>query len=366
MKFTCVVQKIMNRYRQYAVTAKNMLTKPVIVNSLPMHIQIEVTTYCNMNCLSCGRRHIVSHPKNMTYDDFVHIYDQIRPQNINLSGIGEPLLNPEIFRMIEYCKSNDAIVNFPTNLTMPPPVVEKLVHAKLDQLKISIDAVTRETYREVKGADKFDRVIQNIRLINSIKAEMGVHHPDLRFNFALQKYNVHELPRLVNLACEMGVSTIYVQDLNYFSVEDDKPKLCGIDKKTLRKVLNDSERLAKNCGIKTNIANWRRNFERFYNKMLPKDQYVPNNNKCNFPWFSIFIDVEGNVKPCPVFVFAQKGEILGNCMKESFASIWNNDRYQRIRNEFKDNIRRNDICKYCVPPNILDINLIFRKMLLRG
>ena len=355
----------MNKLGRYAITVKNILTKPVAVNALPLHAQIEVTTYCNQDCLSCGRRHIVSKPKHMAFDDFRHIYDQIRPKNINLSGIGEPLLNPDIFRMIEYSRENGSIVNFPTNLTMPAPVVEKLVHTKIDQLKISIDAVTRETYREVRGVDKFERVIQNIRLINSIKAEIGAHHPDLRFNFALQKYNVHELPPLVNLALEMCVSTIYVQDLNYFSVEDDKPELCGIDRKTLKKVLNDSERLAKNCGIKTNIANWRRNFESFYNKMLPKDQFVPNTNKCNFPWFSIFIDVEGNVKPCPVFVFAKNGEVLGNSLKEPFASIWNNDRYHRIRREFKRNIRRNDICKRCVPPDILDINLIFRKMLLR-
>jgi len=54
----------------------------------------------------------------MQFDELKEILDAIQPHNTNLSGLGEPLLNPHIFKMITYCKSKGAIVNFPTNLNV--------------------------------------------------------------------------------------------------------------------------------------------------------------------------------------------------------------------------------------------------------
>ena len=58
--------------------------------------------------------------------------------------------------------------------------------------------------------------------------------------------------------------------------------------------------------IKTNLDNWKRHFDFCHNKMLPQEHFQPNSVKCIFPWVSAFIDVHGNVKPCPVFVW-EKG-----------------------------------------------------------
>ncbi|MCK4790873.1 MAG: phenylacetate--CoA ligase family protein, partial [Desulfobacteraceae bacterium] len=48
-----------NIIQHYATMAFNVLLKPYYVVSLPKHVQVEVTTFCNMNCLSCGRRDII-------------------------------------------------------------------------------------------------------------------------------------------------------------------------------------------------------------------------------------------------------------------------------------------------------------------
>ncbi len=361
-KASSLIQKI----RRHEMTAKNVFLKPLELKYLPTHIQIEITTYCNMDCLSCGRRYLIDKGQHMSFDDFKRIYNQIKPKNINLSGLGEPLLNPEIFKMIEYCRINGSVVNFPTNLSLPEKTIEKLIETQIDQIKVSIDSATSETYQKVRRSEKFNILLQNIRLINRIKKKKGFKKPEIRFNFALQKYNIDELPKLITLAKELNVSTVYIQDLNYFSVEKEKEELCGLNLQKLKKVIKKSELIARNNGIKTNISNWKRNMNRYYNKMLPMNQFVPNNIKCNFPWVSTFIDVHGNVRPCPVFVWEKNAKSLGNCFEQPFREIWNSEPNKKLRWELKRNIRSNPICKRCVPPNIFDMKLILQKMILRG
>ncbi len=350
----------------YGHLAKNVLLKPLEVQQLPAHIQIEITTYCNQDCLSCGRRDIIHDPKHMTFEQFKHIYDQIQPENINLSGLGEPLLNPHVFDMIKYSREHGSIVNFPTNLTLNDKVIRKLIDSKIDQIKVSIDAVDKDTYIIVRQSDKFDIVKRNIETINRIKQEEGLEHPEIRLNYSFQKANMDDLDELVEFAHEHQIGTIYVQDLNYFAVEAEKEELCGFSKEHLIKVLDSADKKAQEYGISTNIGNWRRNMDDFYNKTLPAEQYEANDTKCTFPWVSCFIDVHCNVLPCPVFVWEKESQSLGNALEVPFAEIWNGPMYQQLRAEFKQNIRRNPICKRCVPPNIFDMKLIFEKMLLRG
>jgi radical SAM protein with 4Fe4S-binding SPASM domain len=358
--------KLIKKLYRYGHIAKNAVIKPTTVQQLPEHIQLEITTYCNQDCLSCGRRDIIHDPKHMSFDQFKTIYDDIQPSNINLSGLGEPLMNPAVFDMIKYARQHGSIVNFPTNLTLGERVIKKLIDSQIDQIKVSIDAVENDTYMIVRQSDKLDNVKRNIDTINRIKEEEGLSYPEIRLNYAFQAANMDELVDLVEFAHKNKIATIYVQDLNYFSVENEKEQLCGFTKEHLIEVLEAADNKAQEYGIDTNIGNWHRNLDEFYNKTLPATDFDPNDTRCTFPWVSAFIDVHGNVLPCPVFVWEKESDSLGNCLERPFSEIWNSASYQQLRREFKQNIRVNPICKRCVPPNIFDMKLIFQKMLLRG
>lgn len=352
------------RLRQLYEVGFNVASRSLTPRYLPSHVQIEITTFCNMDCLSCGRRHIVDKGRHMPFEAFRHIYDQIRPVNINLSGLGEPLLHPDLFEIIRYCKHHGSVVNFPTNLSLPHSgVLENLVRSGVDQIKVSIDAASAAAYQAVRGQDKFDQVVENVRTLSRLKEEIGSCHPEVRFNYCLQKTNLEELPRLISLARELSIDAIYIQDLNYFSVEDEKSRLCGFSAQHLARILDDAYRLSRELRVATNILNWKRNFKWLYNKTLPRKDYEANSIRCSFPWISTFIDVNGGVKPCPVFVWDADAESLGNCLDERFVDIWRSERYRALRRDFRRNCRRMPICRRCVPPRLLDIQLIFTKML---
>ena len=87
---TNVKQQLAHRFHKllrYSLLAHSVLFKPLKPRQLPTHVQIEVTTYCNQDCLSCGRRDIIHQPKHMRFKQFKKIYDELKPVNINLSGL---------------------------------------------------------------------------------------------------------------------------------------------------------------------------------------------------------------------------------------------------------------------------------------
>jgi len=61
------------------------------------------------------------------------------------------------------------------------------------------------------------------------------------------------------------------------------------------------------------------------------------------------VTANGNVLPCCISPWTAKdypGLILGNALAESFAAIWNGERYQRFRTQFESK-EAPDPCRGC-------------------
>ena len=76
---------------------------------MPLFVQIEITSKCNLVCKYCQR---TSDPNNksdndMTIDSFNMVINQLKypTRSVHLIGMGEPLLNPDLFSMIRSAKS---------------------------------------------------------------------------------------------------------------------------------------------------------------------------------------------------------------------------------------------------------------------
>jgi radical SAM protein with 4Fe4S-binding SPASM domain len=342
----------------------DIILKPLNVKHLPFHVQLETTTACNLKCMSCPRADLIETPKSMELETFKKIFDQIKPKRINLSGLGEPLANKDIFKISSYASQNGSIVNFPTNFTLARKLMNKFVGSGIAQLKISIDAASREIYLKVRQADKFDEIIEAIRDLNNLKADANGKKPEIRFNFALQKENVHELLDIVELADTLEVKSIMFQDLQYIGMEDKKPALVGdlsFDK--LIQNLNTAAHMASHKKIKTNLHIWLRDFDLYKNKMGSVEIFKPNNTICYFPWFSTYIEINGNVKPCPHYMFVGNEGVMGNIFNEDFKSIWNNDLYKDFRKALKSRTRPFTPCKNCVPQKLSNLIHFTFKML---
>jgi len=292
------------------------------------------------------------------------IIRELCPTNINVSGIGEPFLHPDIFEIIQYARENGAAVNCATNFTRVKGRHRRIVESGINQLKVSIDAACPETYRIIRGEDAFGDILENLRRIRDLKRELGSELPSVRFNFALQRFNYQELPALVELAAELGVDGIYVQYLSYNDMEDRKTMLTAdMSREGLRRILQEAGNSAKKHGIATNLAIWEKDFELLWKAMLPMPAYEPNTVSCYFPWMSTWLGADGWVRPCPVMPWTRDEGRMGHLGEQSFAEIWNNRHYRELREALARGERPTRSCKTCYPQNLYNIFLLKSKLL---
>jgi radical SAM protein with 4Fe4S-binding SPASM domain len=299
--------------KQKITALYNIFRRQKKIAGLPIHIQVETTNACNLRCATCHRDLLYPQPTIMKFVDFKKIYDNVLPENINVSGLGEPLLNPDIFEMIKYAKNI---------------------------------------------------LIDNIKELNKVKKLKKSSKPVLRFNYALQQDNIDQLIDTIKLAAKLKIPGIYIQYLEYINREDRKERLVGkISADKLKNILIEAENLAKKLKITTNTNIWMRDFDTFYNKMRPEGEFIPNNNKCYFPWFSSWIDADGTVRPCPIIPWQIEEAHMGNALKENFSDIWNNDKYQSLRAALAHGERPTGPCKTCIPQSLFNIFQIRTKLL---
>jgi len=342
----------------------NILRRGETVLEAPIHIQVETSNACNLRCATCHRDVLYPKPSLMKFENFKKVYDEVRPENINVSGLGEPFLNPDIFKIINYAKEHGSAVNCASNFTKVTGKIEQVLESGIDQIKISIDAADKETFYKIRAEDLYTTLTGNVEEIIKLKSEKGLEKPALRFNFALQQDNIEQLVDIIKLANNLKVPAVYVQYLEYIDREDRKERLVkNITYQKLKNTLMETDKVAKELGITTNIGIWMKNFDIFFNKMGPKENFKPNNKKCYFPWFSAWVDAGGNVRPCPVIPWQRDVAIMGNAFEEPFRDIWNNKKYREFRAALARGERPTTPCKTCIPEGLLNILHIKNKLL---
>jgi MoaA/NifB/PqqE/SkfB family radical SAM enzyme len=171
----------------------------VIVNHVPFYYSIHLNEPCNQACIMCvpsgnhGR-------SELSYDAFVDLFDQIKPfaEHVTLIG-GETLMYPHIAEVLELLSSYPIAVTINTNATMlGGRIDDRLLSLHELHLKCSIDAVTPETYRRIRGRDHFARVTERLRqFADRARAFPNIHLIPV---YVVMRENLHEVVPFLDFA----------------------------------------------------------------------------------------------------------------------------------------------------------------------
>src|SRR5579883_1277769 len=150
---------------------------------LPRRIQVEVTGACNLRCRMCIVRYApaLDRTASMPFEEFKSLVDGVPGlQEVVLQGIGEPLMAPDLFRMLEYATAKGVKAGFNTNATLHTRRnARRLLDAGVDWLCFSLDGATPETYEFVRDRSRFAVVERNISGFVRLMHERGLSKPDL-------------------------------------------------------------------------------------------------------------------------------------------------------------------------------------------
>jgi len=320
----------------------------------PYYVQLEVTTHCNMACYMCVRNEAIKHPQHLAFQDYLRIFDQTRPRKLTLSGAGEPLLCPDLVRMIVHARGHGTSMMIPSNGTLlsRPEVAQGIVEAKLNVIKISIDAATPQTYQAIRRQDCFDRIIEGIERVNELKSRRASRWPEMRFDVVILKENCTELAEIVKLAARLKVGTVFFRALQATGIGGRREEVIGKDVdfdglyRTVRQGICEARRL----GIRTNLKDVARDFQA-YRSLYVKQDAAMSNQVCLLPWLQCFISVRGELSPCCA-TYTNAGFSAGNVLKEGFEAAWNGEKMQALRRQFRTRQDPFAVCRDCIPRSL--------------
>ena len=309
------------------------MAAPRPARPLPDEMYLEVTNRCNLKCTTCPQSWGMSEGSaDLTPETARALLAQLPTvRRVVLHGIGEPTLNPRLREIIAVVKERDAYAVFNTNgLLLRGALLEQLVRAGLDEVRVSVDAATPETYRLVRGADMFSRVVANARSLAETRLRLGSETPRLSLWMTGLKSNVRELPALVRIAADAGISEVYIQRLVFSgrNLAREEEALYGRMGEAELEGLRQAGEVAEKLGVTL----------RGSSEALPLEQAPGFADRpwsaCRRPTSLMYVTANGNVLPCCIAPFTEApyaSLILGNTGRMSLEEIWNGSEYEDWR-----------------------------------
>jgi len=265
--------------------------------------------------------------KDLSLDEFKHILIQFPgARHVSLQGLGEPLLNPDLFGIIEHTRRSKKTASLTTNGSLLTEETSKrLLESGLTRMSISIDAVTKETYEKIRPGADFDLLLKNIERLVRLN-EQKKDPITILCRTVIINENLEEIPKFPDFLQALGIKNVFFTEVATIPVEPITPKP---PHDTVKRILDELKETTKNAEFSVITLS------DFSFKKVP----------CSWLWGAAYITAEGYFTPCCLQPFPLLFP-LGNVFKDDFRKIWNSSIYKQARKMMKkhplDLCRRNN------------------------
>jgi MoaA/NifB/PqqE/SkfB family radical SAM enzyme len=298
-------------------------------------IQIECTTRCNLKCTMCEISYWTEKGGDLEVANLERMLEHLpKLKRVDLTGIGEALMNRSFFNTLRILKSRRLYVTLNDNFTlMTEDAARRIVELGVDQIFLSLDGATKETYEKIRVGANFDKVVANARRLIQIKQEMRKKRPEVKINTVVCSTNYRELPAIIELAHGMGIGM--VQFVNVMVFENTVNLDTTGQQQRVRAQFQAALERARQLGVLVKIE-------------LFDKQPV---ERCDFPWKRNFVTYDGYIHPCCYTTqtgdrAAQNQRSFGNLIARGFGEIWNGELYSTFRKKMERGILPYE-CQHC-------------------
>ena len=329
------------RVKNIILVEVERVMKRAELKGLPYIIVIDPINVCNLKCPFCptGRGKLPLPPGQMSLDNFKRIVNGISPHVVKLIlyNWGEPFLHKDILSMIHYAHDRRLATAISSNLTiLPDGGGESVVHSGLDDLVVSCDGLTQETYERYRRGGNLKSVLSNLNGIVGAKRKLKSQTPVIEFQFLAFHHNEHEISKVAEFARNSGADFARIV----------KPYL-DIDSRDIRPAQNPDFVRPQYLDHDKNKPTGSDIFSPDADQELCASLNPPPVS-CFWPWRAMVINWNGNVDPC---CGKNYRESFGNVFEQPLREIWNSPAYIDARNwitgRLEKDERPNIVCRGC-------------------
>ncbi|SDP48569.1 radical SAM protein [Desulforhopalus singaporensis] len=325
-----------------AMARKPLETGDIDRPALPFFLDLEITTGCQLQCSYCARTFLGIEPEHMPIKRLRQILDQAPDViAINLVGLGEPLLHPQIGTIITTMKKRNIRTALVTNgMTLNPAKTAILLKSGIDAVTFSLDHVDPKRFHHDRAKANLDRILDNIRHFTEEVKRSGRNEITCNIFSALQPQTIPLLGELAVFARSVNIAAIVISDLNFVNNRplsiretDNRDKLTEELLAQMRKAASmgvvfldphilDSAAMA---------IDWPSFIISKPDQVL--SQHATVQHRCLAPLRTLAVRVDGTVNYCNCTPQSNAGNLTLQTLRE----IWWNRGYRDFRKELYSN-----------------------------
>lgn len=322
-----------------------MWLKKETVRYQPLHITCYITDSCTLSCSFCPHHspdrdteypYLHEPVENMTFVTFKKIIDTFPGTPwVSLCGVGEPFLNKEIYRMIDYAIEKGKLVFIVTNGTLLSNHVREIARRKIFGFNISLNCIDQNTFNHLTNTDKYDfnEITSSIQELISLNGRDKIK---ISLSFVVRKEKISDIERALDFISQKlpGISKATFHNLIYFGIDESFP---------LSEVVIESDTEAGEY-----LEAIRKKAEKYpFALGLPKLRpEAPEDIICNDFFTQLHVDARGNVSGCGRSIAPNRE--FGNVLQEG-REVWNNAFFREMRAMILNkNFKDHPVCRNCV------------------
>jgi MoaA/NifB/PqqE/SkfB family radical SAM enzyme len=323
---------------------------------LPRYVQLEPVGQCNLRCTMCPIQYRedgppFGPPAFMAWETFERLIDGFDTMTeLHLQGLGEPMMHPRFFDMIEYAARRGIRVSTNTNISLlNQRRADRCVSSGLDCIHVSIDGATAETYERIRIRGHWDRVLRNMERLIESRQRLGGDLPRIRLVMVIMRQNLAELPDLVRLAHGWQVEGMFVQHLCHDFGEQSLPAhyrpmreyveaqtLLNEDPVRIERYFQLARANAETLGVDLRLPRTR---------PKPHPASTSGRSRCDWPWTGGYVSYQGLAMPC-CMVSTPDRVNFGNMAERGVRAVWGGEEFEAFRRRL-DSDDPPEICRSC-------------------
>ena len=289
----------------------------------PCVLMIEPTSFCNLKCPLCpsGNGALGRARGNMALTHFYHVLDQAAGHIflLMLWNQGEPFIHKDLLDMVRYARSRriPTITSTNVHFIRTPQDARDIVESGLDEIIVSLDGVTPESYARYRVGGDFERVVEGIRLLCEARRDLRADNPLVHLQFIIMKHNEGEIGQARTLARRLGADRLSLKTAQVYTQADAEAFLPTHERHSRYRY--DAEGLVTKA---------------------------PVVNSCKHLWYSTVVNWDGSVSPC---CFDKDGRhSLGNAFNgKTLSQVWEGVAYRDFRRAVLSDRASIPMCSNC-------------------
>jgi len=192
------------------------------------HLRLAIDDSCNLRCPSC-RKGLIFHKDGSAYNLGIRLANRINdwlrdhqhPLQVHIGSDGDPFASHVYRHFMEQTPERENInYSILTNALMFKDFAPRVPYVirNLNELGVSIDGATKDTYERLRLGGKWDKILEGLECISEQKIKHGFR---FIFHFVIQKDNYHEMEAMIDLGEKYGADRVWLNKIEDWGTTDD-------------------------------------------------------------------------------------------------------------------------------------------------